>query len=174
MKRAFFLDRDGVINRNAAEGDYILRWEDVEILPDVSEAIAIIKRAGFDTVIVTNQRCVAKGLISEAELESIHARMREELARAGAAIDAIYYCPHEAEPPCRCRKPKIGMLLDAAHDRGIDLSASWMVGDSQKDIEAGAEAGCSTVHIAGGGKKSSRKANLTAANLLEAVKKILT
>ena len=173
MKRAFFLDRDGVINRNAAEGDYILRWEDVEILPDVSEAIAIINRAGFDTVIVTNQRCVAKGLVSEADLESMHARMRQELARTGATIDAIYYCPHEAEPPCRCRKPKIGMLLDAARDRGIDLSASWMVGDSQKDIEAGADAGCSTIHIAGGGKTSSRKANLTATNLLEAVKKIL-
>jgi len=174
MKRAFFLDRDGVINRNAAEGEYILQWEDVEILPDVAEAISMINRAGFDTVIVTNQRCVAKGLITAAELESMHAQMRQELARSGATIDAVYYCPHEVEPPCRCRKPKIGMLLDAARDRGIDLSTSLMVGDSQKDVEAGADAGCRTVHIAGGGKKSSRTATLTTANLLEAVRKILT
>jgi D-glycero-D-manno-heptose 1,7-bisphosphate phosphatase len=172
MRRAAFLDRDGVINRNAVQGEYILRWEEMAILPGVAEAIALLDRAGFVTAVVTNQRCVAKGLISARDLESLHLRLRAELSMSGAVLDAIYYCPHDANA-CECRKPKPGMLLQATSDLNIDLPASWMFGDSQIDVEAGQRAGCKTVHISGGGKTSLSKADLEAASLLEAVGKVL-
>ncbi len=114
MKKAAFLDRDGVINRKAPEGQYVTRWEEMEFLPGAGEAIRLLNDAGFFVVVVSNQRCVAKGLISTDELESIHARMRGEFQVAGARIDAIYYCPHDDQPPCGCRKPQPGMLLEAA------------------------------------------------------------
>src|SRR5271168_5223876 len=119
MTRAVFLDRDGVINRKPPEGDYVTRWEDFHILPGVAEGIVHLKQAGFRVIVVTNQRCVAKGLLSVAELEKMHQQMSDLLAQSGAAIDGIYYCPHEMEPRCDCRKPAPGMLLDAASDHGI-------------------------------------------------------
>jgi D-glycero-D-manno-heptose 1,7-bisphosphate phosphatase len=147
LTRAVFLDRDGVINRNAPEGQYVTSWEDFHILPGVVEGIALLNREGFSVIVVTNQRCVAKGLITEAELEKMHQRMSEFLARAGATINAIYYCPHETESSCACRKPAPGMLLDAARSRGIELRASWMIGDSETDVEAGKNAGCKTARL---------------------------
>lgn len=147
MTRAVFLDRDGVINRNAPEGQYVTSWEDFHILPGVVEGIALLNRAGFSVIVVTNQRCVAKGLITAADLEKMHQRMSEFLARAGATIHAIYYCPHETESSCTCRKPAPGMLLDAARSRSIELRASWMIGDSETDVEAGKNAGCKTARL---------------------------
>jgi D-glycero-D-manno-heptose 1,7-bisphosphate phosphatase len=147
LTRAVFLDRDGVINRNAPEGQYVTNWEDFHILPGVAEGIALLNREGFSVIVVTNQRCVAKGLITAADLEKMHRRMSEFLARAGAIINAIYYCPHETESYCNCRKPAPGMLLDAARSRGIELRASWMIGDSETDVEAGKNAGCKTARL---------------------------
>src|SRR5205823_14054634 len=98
MNKAAFLDRDGVINRKAPEGEYITSWEDMEILPGVAEAISLLHRSGFRTIVVSNQRCVAKGLITIDELEALHHRMCDVLAQAGAKIDGVYYCPHEHEP----------------------------------------------------------------------------
>ena len=147
MKRAMFLDRDGVINRKPPEGRYVTSWEETELLPGVVEGITLLNRAGFCVIVVTNQRCVAKGLITVADLEEIHRRMSETLARSGATIDAVYYCPHDIRPPCQCRKPAPGMLLDAALSHGIDLPSSWMIGDSDIDIEAGRNAGCKTVRL---------------------------
>src|SRR5271166_1808200 len=114
MKRAAFLDRDGVINRKAPEGKYVTRWEDMEFLPGVREAIRRLNNAGFLVIVASNQRCVARGLITADELDSMHARVRREFQAAGATIDAIYYCPHDSQPPCNCRKPHPGMLLEAA------------------------------------------------------------
>lgn len=173
MNRAVFLDRDGVINRKAREGEYITRWEDVEILPGVAEAIAILNRAEFRVIVVTNQRCVAKGLITTADLDTLHQRLRDGLKNSGAVIDAVYYCPHEIEPKCRCRKPATGMLLDAAHDDEIDLSASWMIGDSKADVEAGRKAGCKTALIGTEASLLSANASLIATSLLDAVQKIV-
>lgn len=172
MNRAVFLDRDGVINRKAPEGGYITRWEEVEILPGTSEAIAQLNRAGFLVIVVTNQRAVAKGLMTIADLESIHRRLCEQLALGGAKIDAVFYCPHELDPPCRCRKPEPGMLLDAARRYDLDLRASWMIGDSEKDIEAGRRAGCRTVRLHEVGTPGEG-ADLVAPSLLAAVLKIL-
>jgi D-glycero-D-manno-heptose 1,7-bisphosphate phosphatase len=172
MSRAVFLDRDGVINKKPVEGEYVTRWEELHILPGVASAIALLNRTGFRVIVVSNQRCVAKGLITTADLESMHHRVCDTLAAAGAKIDDVYYCPHEKEPPCRCRKPAPGMLLDAAQAHQIDLKSSWMIGDSEIDVEAGRNAGCKTVRLLesaeGGGK-----ADVVAASLLDAIHDIL-
>ncbi len=182
MTRAVFLDRDGVINRIAPEGRYVTRWEDFDVLPGVVEGITLLNRAGFCVIVVTNQRCVAKGLMTAAELEEMHQRMSELFARAGATIDAIYYCSHEVEESCNCRKPAPGMLLDAANSRGIDLPASWMIGDSDIDVEAGKNAGCKTVRLLatneiedepGRRGPTRNSADLVALSLLDAVGQIL-
>jgi D-glycero-D-manno-heptose 1,7-bisphosphate phosphatase len=177
------LDRDGVINCKAPEGRYVTRWEDFHFLPGASEGIKQLNRAGFHVIVVTNQRSVAKGLITEIELESLHCKMIDELAKIGATIDAIYYCPHELEPPCDCRKPAPGMLLEAARLGNLDLASSWMIGDSDADILAGKNAGCRTVRVSAENPKvretqSNGSAACTedvlAASLLEAVPLILS
>src|SRR5258708_40230500 len=145
MNKAVFPDRDGVINRKGPEGDYVVLWEDMKILPGVPEAIALLNRAGYQVIVVSNQRCVAKGIISITDLEALHRRLSAHLSGSGATLDAIYYCPHENDPPCDCRKPKPGMLLAAARDHQIDLGSSWMIGDSMADIEAGRKVGCTVL-----------------------------
>jgi D-glycero-D-manno-heptose 1,7-bisphosphate phosphatase len=147
MNSAVFLDRDGVINRKPPEGQYVTRWEDVELLPGVAEGIALLNRAGFRVIVVTNQRCVAKGLITAIDLEELHRKMSEVLERSGATVHAFYYCPHDIDAGCGCRKPAPGMLLDAARSAAIDLRTSWMIGDSDSDVEAGHRAGCRTVRL---------------------------
>jgi D-glycero-D-manno-heptose 1,7-bisphosphate phosphatase len=182
MTKAVFLDRDGVINRKPPEGDYVIRWEDFHVLPGVVESIARLNRAGFCLVVVTNQRCVAKGLITSTDLEKMHQQMLDSLARAGATIDAVYYCPHELEPLCSCRKPAPGMLVDAAREHGIELSASWMIGDSDIDVEAGKNAGCKTarlltenetVDVRTSGPAASSSADVIASSLPDAIGQIL-
>jgi D-glycero-D-manno-heptose 1,7-bisphosphate phosphatase len=176
------MDRDGVINCKAPEGRYVTRWEDFHFLPGAWEGIKRLNRAGFHVIVVTNQRCIAKGLITEMELESLHRKMIDELAKVGATIDAIYYCPHELEPPCDCRKPAPGMLIEAARLRNLDLRSSWMIGDSDADILAGRNAGCRTVRVSAENPKAREpasdvsaacKADVLAASLLEAVPPIL-
>jgi len=177
-----FLDRDGVINRKAPEGQYVTRWEDFHLLPGVIEGIAQLNRAGLCVIVVTNQRCVAKGLITEADLQQLHGRMSDYLVQAGATIDAIYYCPHEIEPPCSCRKPTPGMLLDAARAHGLDLAASWMIGDSDVDIQAGKNAGCRTALLSMKNqtdtepehrKASTCEADIVGHSLLEVIRQIV-
>jgi len=173
MKRAVFLDRDGVINRKRPEGQYVTRWGEMQFLPSVPEAIALLTQAGFCVLTVTNQRCVAKGLLTADELESIHKRMCQELAAAGAVITEVYYCPHENQPPCGCRKPSPGMLLLAAREHEINLKTSWMIGDSDIDVEAGRNAGCRTVRIAGTDGVGKGVVDLLAPSLLDAVHQLL-
>ena len=173
MMRAAFLDRDGVINRRPPEGQYVTRWEELQILPGVPEAIALLTQAGFCVLTVSNQRCVAKGLLTAAELESMHRRMCQDLATQGARITEVYYCPHELEPPCGCRKPAPGMLLTAARAHEINLSASWMIGDSDIDVEAGRNAGCRTVRIVTGNEVPNEGADLLAPSLLKAVQQMI-
>jgi len=173
MKKAAFLDRDGVINRKAPEGQYVTRWEQMDFLPGTSEAIRLLNKAGYFVVIVSNQRCVAKGLITASDLESMHARMRRDFEAVGAKIDAIYYCPHEMQPPCACRKPEPGMLLDAARDHHLDLPASWMIGDSAHDVEAGRRVGCKTARLTSEGNGGGDGADVIASSLLRATEKIL-
>ncbi len=177
-----FLDRDGVINRKAPEGQYVTRWEDFHILPGVVEGITLLNRSGYCVIVVTNQRCIAKGLLTVAGLEQIHRRMSDFLAQAGATVDAIYYCPHEVEQSCNCRKPAPGLLLDAARSCGIELPASWIIGDSDIDIEAGKNAGCRTARLLAtnetvdeSGRRGATRncADIVAPSLLDAIRQIL-
>ena len=167
-QKAIFLDRDGTINRYVG---FLRKTEELELLPDAAEAIKLINTSGYLAVVVTNQPVIARGEVTWDKLQEIHNKMETELGKQGAYLDAIYYCPHhphkgyEGEIPelkfdCDCRKPKPGMLIKAAQDLNIDLEKSWMIGDSDSDVEAGNAAGCKKIKIEEGG-------------LLEAVRGIL-
>jgi D-glycero-D-manno-heptose 1,7-bisphosphate phosphatase len=180
MNKAIFLDRDGVINQKPKEGEYITSWADFHLLPGVAEGIGLLNRAGYIAVVVTNQRCVAKGLLSAAHLERMHEQMSQALLQANAKLDGIYYCPHDYQAACICRKPAPGMLLEAARRHSIDLESSWMIGDSEIDVQAGMNAGCKTarVFIEGeihntGGRHALGQAEITANSLLDSVHQIL-
>lgn len=156
---AVFIDRDGTIN---VEVDYLADPDELVLLPGASRAIARLNRAGYLTVVVTNQSGVARGLFSEERLHEIHARMRQLLAEEGATLDAIEYCPHHPEigeapyrGACDCRKPLPGMFERAARELGIDLGRSWAVGDSARDLEAAAALGVPGLLVASG-KEVSR------------------
>lgn len=171
--KAAFLDRDGVINRKAPEGSYVTRWEEMIFLPGVAQAILTLRRAGYRIIVISNQRCVAKGLLTAEDLDALHRRMCETLAAEGAVIDAAYYCPHEKHTSCHCRKPAPGLLLEAASNHQIDLKSSWMIGDSTSDVEAGRSAGCRTVLVREGDEAHGAAADLVAKSLLEASKQIV-
>jgi len=145
LKKAVFLDRDGVINRSMVrEGKPYppSSPEEVEILPGVGEALKNLKGAGFLLICVTNQPDVARGTQKKEIVEAIHKLLLESLC-----LDEILVCYHDDSDRCQCRKPLPGMLLDAAGRFEIDLRKSFMVGDRWRDIEAGQNAGCSTIHI---------------------------
>jgi D-glycero-D-manno-heptose 1,7-bisphosphate phosphatase len=141
--KTVFLDRDGVINRNL-ENDYVKSWDEFEFLPNTLRAIQHLTDAGHRLIVVTNQSCINKGIVASLTLDEIHQRMVLEIERAGGRIHAIYYCPHREDEGCSCRKPKPGLLIQAAHEHAIDLSRSYLVGDSMRDITAGQEVGCRT------------------------------
>lgn len=144
--KAVFLDRDGVINKKIKD-DYVKCWAEFEFLPGAPEAIKILNQAHFKVIVVTNQACIGKGIIQEKQLQQIHQQMIYELQKYGAYLDAIYYCPHRVEDNCNCRKPKTGMLEQAAKDFKIDYNNSWLIGDESKDIEAGKSVGCRTYQV---------------------------
>jgi D-glycero-D-manno-heptose 1,7-bisphosphate phosphatase len=124
-------------------------------------------------IVVSNQRCVAKGLVTTGEVEALHQRICRELADQGAVIDAVYFCPHETTPRCDCRKPAPGMLLTAAKDHQIDLHASWMIGDSAADVAAGKSAGCRTVLVSRVDNSVAAAPDFVAQSLLDAAQRIL-
>lgn len=145
MKRkALFLDRDGVINESALEGEYVVSRAAFRLRPAIIPLIRFARAAGYLIVVVTNQRGVNLGKMSQADLDDIHAYMRELLKAEDADVHAIYSCTHGLEDACACRKPKPGMLLAAARDLDIELGASVMVGNRESDREAGKAAGCKT------------------------------
>ena len=143
--RAVFLDRDGVLVRApVVDGrpHSIRRVEELELEDGAFAACAALRAAGFLLVVVTNQPEIARGNVSRAAVDTIHARLRELLP-----LDDVRVCPHDDADGCACRKPKPGLLLDAAREHGIELERSFMVGDRWKDIEAGRNAGCTTVFL---------------------------
>jgi D-glycero-D-manno-heptose 1,7-bisphosphate phosphatase len=136
--RTVFLDRDGVLNRKAPEGEYVSTWDEFAFLPGAVAAVAALTRAGHRVVVVTNQRGVALGRVDPAALEDIHARMRAQIAAAGGRVDAVYHCPHD-KGECECRKPRPGMFLQAARELpGLRLEESAVVGDRASDMQAAA------------------------------------
>src|SRR5574344_3001209 len=149
-QKAVFLDRDGTINK---KNGFITKPEQFELLPGAAEAIKKINKSGYLAIVVTYQPVIARGDCTFEELQLIHDKMETDLGREGAFIDALYFCPHHTDKgfpgerpeykcDCNCRKPKPGMLLQAAKDYNIDLSQSYMVGDGENDIKAGIAAGC--------------------------------
>ncbi len=148
---AVFLDRDGTINE---ELNFIRRPEELVLIPGAADAILTLNQRGVVTCVISNQSGVARGFLTEKDLIPIHARLEEELARSGAHVDRIAYCPHhptEGIPPynttCRCRKPGTGMLDDAANALRIDLARSFVVGDRLTDVQAGKNAGATSVLV---------------------------
>jgi D-glycero-D-manno-heptose 1,7-bisphosphate phosphatase len=170
--RAVFLDRDGVLNR-ALVVDGVPRppasLVQLEILPGVSESLALLRNAGFRLIVVTNQPDIARGRQTLEGVNRLNAALRDRLD-----FDDIYMCPHDDRDGCDCRKPRPGMLLRAAKAHGIDLRCSVMVGDRDRDIEAGRAAGCRTVLVDHGhGNPPQAPADLNVASLFEAVGWIL-
>ena len=145
MRKAVFLDRDGIINRQAPEHDYIKSWQEFSFLSGVPEAVRKLNEAGYLVLIVTNQRGVARGMMTMDAVSDIHEKMCRELAKTEAYVDGIYVCPHE-NGTCTCRKPEIGLFLQAEQEFEIDKSQSWMVGDGDSDVEAGQRYGVRTIH----------------------------
>jgi len=148
---AVFLDRDGTIIR---EAEYLRLREQVRLLPRAADAIRRLNEAGFALVVTTNQSGIARGLLTEVDLENVHDVLRQRLAAKGAHLDAIYFCPHHPDVGgeqyrrrCRCRKPAPGLLLQAAKDLHLDLDRSFAVGDSERDLLAGKRVGCRTVLV---------------------------
>ena len=142
-----FLDRDGVLNR-CRDGGFVTRWEQCEVLPGVEDAIARLNLSGCKVIVVTNQRGVALGVCTHADVMALHHRLREHLTAHGARLDAVYFCPHD-EGECNCRKPLPGLFEQAFGDfPGATAGNSVMVGDSISDIEAGLNLGMRTVFIA--------------------------
>ena len=144
--RAVFLDRDGTINM---EREYLHRPGEFAFIPGAPEAISLLKEAGFLVIVVTNQSGIARGLFDEAAVHRLHRYMDEQLALHGTSVDAYYLCPHHPQHgsgdyrrACGCRKPLPGMLIEAAGDFSINLSASYVVGDKLADVTAGLAAGC--------------------------------
>ncbi|MEA3335515.1 MAG: D-glycero-beta-D-manno-heptose 1,7-bisphosphate 7-phosphatase [Chloroflexota bacterium] len=144
-RRAVFLDRDGVINENRA--DYVRSWADVEFLPGVFPALERLAASDLAIVVITNQSPVGRGILTMEEMNAINDALVARIRSEGGRIDAVYACPHRPEDDCTCRKPRPGMLLQAAKDMDIDLGASFLVGDAVTDIEAGLRAGCRPVMV---------------------------
>ena len=161
--KIIFLDRDGVINKKAPEHDYIKKWEEFKFLPNVDTAIKLFNEAGFKVFIITNQRGIARGIMSMDDLHVIHKKMCKEFALKEARIDDIFVCPHDIGQ-CTCRKPQIGLFLQAEQKYYVDKEKSYMIGDSKTDIEAGKKYGVKTIAI----NTDSFGADLKFSNLFEA------
>ncbi len=155
---AVFLDRDGTLN---VEVDYLTEVADFELLPGVGESLRALRDAGFLLVVITNQSAIARGRMDEQRLAEIHAEMARQLEAFGVRVDHIGYCPHHPDLAadqgearyhldCNCRKPKPGLLLDAHRALGIDLTSSYCVGDSLRDLSAGEAVGVRGILVATG------------------------
>jgi D-glycero-D-manno-heptose 1,7-bisphosphate phosphatase len=178
--KTVFLDRDGVLNEKMPEGRYVSSWSDFHVLPGVPGAIAKLNRAGLRVVVVTNQRGIALGLYTAADVDAIHNRFQDLLKSSGAAIDGFFYCPHD-KGECNCRKPLPGLFEQArAQFPEITAETSAILGDSLSDIEFGRRLGMMTVFIEGdperrkrGGEAARELADLRSGALAEAVDVLL-
>lgn len=144
--RLVLLDRDGTLNVKAPEGEYVTSPDELVLLPGAAEAVRRLNEAGVPVALVTNQRGIALGRMTEADLAAVHARLTDLLAKHAAHLDAVVHCPHDTGG-CACRKPEPGMLAAAAEQLGVALRDAVMIGDSASDVEAGRRAGTETVRI---------------------------
>lgn len=181
--RTVFLDRDGVINCKLPEGRYVSSWQHFQLLPGVAKAIARLNRARLRTVVVTNQRGIALGLYTAADVNNIHGRLQLALAESDAHIDGFYFCPHD-KAECNCRKPLPGLFEQARSEfPDIDPGASVIIGDSLSDVEFGRNLHLQTIFIEGDettrvhqkpdAQKAASRADYRVASLPQAVDLIL-
>lgn len=167
--RAVFLDRDGTM---AKDVPYCRSPEDFELFPSTAKAVKLLGEHGFKVIVITNQSGIARGYFTEETLAQIHQKMKQELAKEGAGVDGIYYCPHHPDANCDCRKPKPRLVLQATEDFNIDLTRSFVVGDLEMDVGLGRAAGCRTVLLLPNPGNEDRKQgapDYTAADLYDAV-----
>jgi D-glycero-D-manno-heptose 1,7-bisphosphate phosphatase len=162
-RKAVFLDRDGVINRNLNK--YVLSIESVQIIPRSLQAIANLVKSEYAVVIVTNQSAIGRGLITEEIAQNINSFILEKIQSANGIIDGIYLCPHHPKTHCVCRKPNPGMLIQAAAELNLDLENSWLVGDAITDIQASIAANVKPVMV-GTGRGTEQAANLNSDKLV--------
>ena len=171
--KAVFLDRDGTININQPE--YLHKIEDFKFTPKAIPALQRLSKTDYKIIIVSNQSGIGRGYFKEKDLKKLHQWMVKELKKKKIRIDKIYYCPHHPKNNCPCRKPKIGMFLEAVKDFDISLNKSWFIGDDERDVITGREANVKTIKI---GKRMPKELKLEpnhyVKNLLEAVKIIKT
>jgi len=173
--RTVFLDRDGILNEKMPEHRYVTRWEEFRVLPGVPEAVRRLNEAGLRVVVVSNQRGIAKGLYTTADLEAMHAQFQRLLGREGARIDGFFICPHE-ENECNCRKPLTGLFEQAvARFPEITAATSVMIGDSASDVEFGRRVGMKTILVDArdSAAQVAELADLRFGSLAEAVNAIL-
>ena len=143
--KTVFVDRDGVINQERS--DYVKSISELEIYPNVAKNIKLLKDAGFLVIVITNQSAVNRGIITHEIVSQIHDSIQDHLKKHGTFLDGFYYCPHIPNENCNCRKPKPGLLQKAILELNIDLNSSWMIGDSDSDIEAADSVGCKAIKI---------------------------
>ena len=160
MHPAIFLDRDGVINENRAA--YVRSWQDVVFIPQAMTALRAVAHLPHKIIVVTNQSVVGRGLLTLAEAEALNRQIVAEVQAQGGRIDAIYMCPHAPEDNCACRKPKPGMLQQAAEAWNLDLSRAIMVGDALSDVLAGQAAGVQTAALVLSGRGQEQVKNAAA------------
>lgn len=146
--QAIFLDRDGVINRERS--DYVKNWNEFEFLPGALDAIARLTTLRRPIIVVTNQSPIGRGIVTEAQIHQIHQELRINVERAAGRIDAFFLCPHHPDAGCGCRKPKPGLLLQAAEQFQLDLKACLFIGDSITDFQAAQAAGCQSILVRSG------------------------
>jgi D-glycero-D-manno-heptose 1,7-bisphosphate phosphatase len=177
--RTVFLDRDGVINRKMPEGEYVTSWDKLEVLPGAPAAIKKMNDAGLQVLVASNQRCIALGLCTRMEVDSIHERLQDLLQKQGSHIDCFYICEHD-RGVCDCRKPGTGMFRQAVADfPSISAETSVMIGDSLSDMEFGRRARMRTIFIEGdpltkkaGAERGRDMADAICGSLEEAVEQV--
>lgn len=146
-RKFIFLDRDGTLNVRPPKACYLENPRDFTWLPGAREAVRLLKENDYQIILVSNQPGIARGRLTEETLAAIHEKMQKELAEIGAGIDHIYYCPHDWDEGCACRKPKPGMFYQAQRELSFDLTKCWMLGDDERDMHAGGDAGCRCMYI---------------------------
>ncbi len=145
MKKAVFLDRDGVINKN--RDDYVKSIDELEIFSFISEPIKKLRLNNFLVIVISNQSAINRKFTTHEKVQQIHQKIQDYLKQNNTIIDAFYYCPHKPDENCNCRKPKIGLLLEAIKKFDIEPKKSWFLGDMDTDMNAGKSLGCSVIKI---------------------------
>lgn len=179
LRRAVFLDRDGTLN---VDSGYVSRPQDVQLVEHAADGAKMLADAGYVLVIASNQSGIARGMTTQAQADAVDERLLTLLAQRGVMVQAVYRCPHlpagsvaEFSIECDCRKPKPGMLVQAARELAINLEASWMIGDGARDVEAGLAAGCQAILISPDGVGDLAGPRVFAAkDLVEAARLIAT